>query len=37
MITSVEIFNFLSHKKNEIPFDNGVQYSLEKMVQGNLA
>ena len=24
MITSVEIFNFLSHKKNEIPFDNGV-------------
>jgi len=24
MITSVELFNFLSHKKNEIPFDNGV-------------
>ena len=24
MITSVEIFNFLSHKKNKIPFDNGV-------------
>ena len=24
MITSVEIFNFLSHNKNEIPFDNGV-------------
>lgn len=24
MITSVEIFNFLSHKENEILFDNGV-------------
>jgi len=24
MISSVEIFNFLSHKKNKIPFDNGV-------------
>ena len=24
MISSVEIFNFLSHKKNKIPLDNGV-------------